>query len=157
MGTSSSPAQLADKIRRAGIALERSQPEATKRAAQAAKDRMLVEVRRAAPNLVLRGVGKKGAKLGVRYTVLNTTAIVRATGPLHLVERDTKPHVIGPKSRKGKRRGAVRLPDGQFRGVIHHPGTKGKHPWAKGAEAARPIVADEMSKTAIRAVTEVFR
>jgi hypothetical protein len=30
--------------------------------------------------------------------------------------------------------------NGEVRATAHHPGTKGKHPWAKGVESARPIV-----------------
>lgn len=91
----------------------------------------------------LSGVGKKGAKLNVRYDIKgakNPTALVRATGPWPLIERDTKPHDI-PKAR-GKR-GQVRpllIGDQWVEGPVHHPGTKGQHPFAKGVEKSLPLV-----------------
>jgi hypothetical protein len=97
----------------------------------------------------LRGVGKKGAKVGVRYDLLGNTALVRATGPFHLLERDTKPHRIGQqKSLSGlplvnasgqdiRKRYAV-IPGVGVRAWANHPGTKGKHPWEKGVIGAVP-------------------
>lgn len=89
----------------------------------------------------LRGVGKKGAKIGVRYDVLGKKALVRATGPFHLLERPTKPHRT-PKERatggKGKRK-VVNIPGVGVRAYANVAGTKGKYPWAKGVAAAVPI------------------
>jgi hypothetical protein len=100
----------------------------------------------------LRGVGKSGAKLGVRYTLsgseTNPSAKLRATGPWQLIEENTSPHTIGPK-RRGRargRRGAVVVPGTGPRAVVHHPGTQGKHSWAKGVDRAAPLVAAEMRK-----------
>jgi hypothetical protein len=87
----------------------------------------------------LRGVGKKGAKVGVRYDVAGNTALVRATGPFQLIERDTKDHRI-PKMRgsRAKKRVVV-IPGVGVRAWANHPGTKGKHPWEKGVIAAVPV------------------
>lgn len=91
----------------------------------------------------LRGVGRSGARVGVRYDVRgvkNPTAIVRATGPFHLIESDTKAHEIAPRSRRrggGKR--AVFTPYGP-KARVQHPGTKGRHPFARGVEASLPAV-----------------
>ena len=98
----------------------------------------------------LRGVGKKGAKIGVRYEFLGNKALVRATGPFHLIERPTKAHRIDQKqsvsglplvdaSGQDVRRRYVVIPGVGVRAWANHPGTQGKHPWAKGVAAAVPI------------------
>lgn len=88
----------------------------------------------------LRGVGKKGAKIGVRYDFGGrTTALVRATGPFHLIERTNKAHLI-PKQRGARaRKRIVVIPGVGVRAYANHPGSKGKHPWAKGVVAAIPV------------------
>ena len=93
----------------------------------------------------LSGVGRRGARVGARFDVKGTrnpTALVRATGPQHLLEHDTKTHTITPrKRRRGKAkgaRGALRLADGEFRASAMHPGTKAKRPFGKGATRAQP-------------------
>jgi hypothetical protein len=54
----------------------------------------------------LRNVGKKGARVGVSYDVqqypTNTVAIVKAFGPMHLVENKIEPHPI-PQVEKTRR------------------------------------------------------
>ena len=91
-------------------------------------------------DLKLSGVGKKGARIGARYNVggagEDAKSLVYATGPVQLIENDTK---AGPRPHK-RRRGRGRK---RFIGPIqsgYHPGTKGKHPWAKGVAAAVPGV-----------------
>lgn len=87
----------------------------------------------------LRGVGKRGAKIGVRYDLAGDKALVRATGPFQLLERDTKAHRI-PKVRGARaRKRVVVIPGVGVRAFAESPGTKGKHPWAKGVAAALPI------------------
>jgi len=87
----------------------------------------------------LRGIGKKGARVGVRYDITGKTALVRATGPFHLIERDTRAHRI-PKQRGARaRKRVVVIPGVGVRAYADHPGTKGKHPWAKGVAAAIPV------------------
>jgi hypothetical protein len=87
----------------------------------------------------LRGVGKRGARLSVRYDVKNGVALVRAVGPWQLIENDTKAHDIFPKKRRarGGKRVAVLTPQGP-RASAHSRGTRGKHPWAKGVERGTP-------------------
>ncbi len=103
----------------------------------------------------LRGVGKKGARVGVKYTLFegaSPTAIVQATGPLQLIERDTKPHLIprvtgsrrlrtasGRLSKKRESTGrnvngttVLFFNNRYVTGPIGHPGTRGKHPFEKG-------------------------
>jgi hypothetical protein len=90
----------------------------------------------------LSGVGRKGAKVGVRYDIQGrrNSALVRATGPFQLIERDTKAHRM-PRERKTARakKRVVVIPNVGVRAWAQHPGTKGKHPWAKGVAAAVPV------------------
>lgn len=91
----------------------------------------------------ISNMGRRGAKVGARYDVRqgkNPSAIVKATGPLQIIERDTKPHRV-PRERKSKR-GKKRLvltPWGP-RAFINHPGTKGKHPFEKAVAEKAPKV-----------------
>lgn len=109
----------------------------------------------------LSGVGKKGVKIGVRYDVKeyagHDTSLVRAFGPVHLIESDTHPHQIPKKlgsgsSRKPSKTTSARVKvvvipgfasAGSGAGVfarVQHPGTRGQHPWAKGMEEALPQI-----------------
>jgi hypothetical protein len=114
----------------------------------------------------LRGVGKRGARVGVRYDIRDAgqraTSVVRATGPLHLLERDTKPHVIEPKSKgraanRRQRAGAVRLVDGSFRRRVPHPGTTGQKPFAKGITDGKPKALRAMRNSTVDAVKRGIR
>ena len=87
----------------------------------------------------LSGVGKKGAKVGARYDVkgsTNPTALITATGPMQLIERDTKAHTIPKPRRRGRKRYAVI--DGHAYASAQHPGTRGKRPFEKGWRRAAP-------------------
>lgn len=99
-----------------------------------------------------------GGKWGVRYDTKgfnNPTSLLRITGPFHLVESDTKPHIIHRKIGRGTARGrgsrrlnrqstyealfgaggvtdgfggpALKFNGSVYRKVVRHPGTKGKH------------------------------
>lgn len=86
----------------------------------------------------LRGVGKKGQKIGVRYDIVGKAALVRATGPFHLIERDNKDHRT-PKVRGARaRKRVVVIPGVGVRAYANVKGSKGKHPWAKGVVVAVP-------------------
>lgn len=122
---------------------------AVERAAFEAKKVIASEIRSATGDMRMSGVGTKGARVGVRYDMKGTenpTALVRATGPLHLVERPVKPHVIAPKKRgRGKRKKAVTTPYGP-RASVQHPGVQNpKRPWSKGKQQAEPRVKREVS------------
>lgn len=92
----------------------------------------------------LSGVGRKGAKLNVGFDLKGSTALVRARGPLHLIESDNKAHVIVPRRRRGRRA----LAGNGFGPVasVNHPGTSGKHPWAKGLATGIPA-AEKAART----------
>jgi hypothetical protein len=105
---------------------------------------------------VLRGVGRSGAKVGARYVVLGNrpAALVRATGPLHLLERDTKAHQM-PKA-GGARAKPYRTPYGPRRRV-NHPGSKGKHPFEKGIAASIDPARRAMAAEVTAGVTRSLR
>lgn len=105
----------------------------------------------------LRGVGKKGAKIGVRYDFVNrTTTKVRATGPFHLLERDNKDHRT-PKIRgaRAKKRVVV-IPGIGVRAFANVKGSKGKHPWAKGVAAAEPVQAKAHGLALVAAMKKAY-
>lgn len=129
-------------------------------------------------DMVLSGMA---AKVGARYDVKdmlgngNPTALIRATGPLHILESDTDQHLILPKGvgraqgrTKAARRAAKQsLYDALFGGSfgadatplrtpygprmrVSHPGTTGKKTWSRGIARAIPHVpkdyADALAK-----------
>lgn len=111
-----------------------------------------------APSGKLRGVGKKGARIGVRSDSIGTgSVLVRATGPIHFLESNTKPHRI-PKEQGGRsRRRIVVIPGVGVRAFARHPGTRGKHPWAKGVVIATPLI-DKANQLALtKMVGAIFR
>jgi hypothetical protein len=95
-------------------------------------------------------------------------ASIKVTGPAQLIERDTRAHPIYPRGTSGGRQGAGRKkkfnatvgpfamqgpiavgkkrgnlimpPVSGFRRSAFHPGTTGKHPFARGQKAAQPAV-----------------
>lgn len=85
-------------------------------------------------------VGKKGQRIGVRYTLGTTSARVFMFGPAHLIESDTKAHripraTVGRGKRTKANRKVIVIPGVGVRQSAQHPGTRGKHPWAKGLVA----------------------
>lgn len=75
----------------------------------AAKD-VLVDFQRRATggDQRLSGVGRRGAKIGIRFDVKGGRAnrfssLVRATGPAHLIEKRIRPHLITPRRSGGRR------------------------------------------------------
>lgn len=128
----------------------------------------------------LRGVGKKGAKVGARYDIkgtVNPTAIVQATGPLHLLERDTRAHDI-PRTQSSRRTrtSSGRLSNrrvgtgrnlsgrkllvinGHVRtGPVRVRGSKGKHPFAKGVLLALPFLGETSHRQVTAALAKVYR
>lgn len=97
----------------------------------------------------LRNVGSSGARLGVRYDVKgqkNPTGLIRATGPWHLVEYDTKRHFIvarglgfrstaATRGQRASRAGTVMAFGGQARGIFGGYGKKGKRALVIGGMA----------------------
>jgi hypothetical protein len=125
-----------------------AQRKAVERASFELKRGVEKEIERVAPSRRLRGVGRKGARIGARFDVKgkrNPAGIVKAFGPLHLIERATDPHDITPKRHRGRRGSARALKvAGVFRSKARHPGTTGKFPFAKGIERGTPAALKEL-------------
>lgn len=126
--------------------------------AQAVKKSVLAEMAHAGvTGGKLRGVGKRGARIGVRYDLVGKNALVRATGPFHLLERPTKAHRT-PKVRGSRaRKRVVNIPGIGVRAYANVAGTRGKYPWAKGVEAALPIQHKAQAIALHQAVAKAYR
>lgn len=121
---------------------------ATRQAAMVAKEIQNAAIRSAVgADMRLSGVGPRGARVGTRFNFIgNGDALVKATGPLHLVENPSKPHAIpGARRRRGPRR-PLATPYGP-RWSVNHPGVRDpKQPWKKGSRAARLAVRKTMDR-----------
>lgn len=139
--TADTPAQFAAKTARMTTGLKQVERRLALSAATTVKVSVTAAMAAAGvKNGRLRGVGKKGARVGVRYQPLGEARyLVKATGPFQLIESNTKPHRVPrqPKTGRAKKRVVV-IPGVGVRAYANHPGTKGKHPWAKGVAAAVP-------------------
>lgn len=118
-----------------GKAVTRADRVGVEKACLAGKTVMLANMTSALGGNRLRGVGKKGAKVGVRFDVRgfeNVVGIIKYTGPVHLANSGTRPHDIFPKKRKAL------SPQGSpwAAAYAEHPGTRGK----KFAEKSERIV-----------------
>lgn len=154
MGTSRSAAEFVGKINKIGHATDTSRRSVVNDGALTAKKVMLAA---AGAKGVTPGGKIAGRRWTVRYDIKGTetpVAVVRFTGPFHLVDRDTKAHLIRPRSfvgtrgsvsgRRGRGQRAVKgaallqlfgvdARDGgaiAFNGIVRayarHPGTSGK-------------------------------
>lgn len=151
-------AQFVEKTVKMGGELQRLERNMVLVAAQTVKTSVQSQMAAAGvQNGKLRGVGKRGAKIGVRYDVAGAKALVRATGPFQLIERDTKAHRI-PKVRGARaRKRLVVIPGVGVRAWAQSPGTKGKHPWEKGVVAAIPIQHKAQQIALLQSLRKVFR
>lgn len=105
----------------------------------------------------LSGVGLRGAKVGAGFDVKGTqnpTALIRARGPLHLIERDTKAHVVAPRRKQALFGAGFDHPVSH---PIRTPGTKGKHPFEKGVDRAIPVAEAIVHRAVLNAYTQAFR
>lgn len=145
------------KMAAAGIAVRLAAPKAVGAGAVVLTQVTKAQVRTAAPSLYLRNVGARGASVGVTFNVRGDTALVRATGPLHIIERDNKPHFI--TARRGRRlRFATRNgKSGYAMGTVKHPGTKGKHPFERGIRRGLPPTRAAITRTMMAATTQALR
>jgi hypothetical protein len=147
MGTSRSATELVGKLRKLPAVTKQAERSAVSSAAKATKGIMLAT---AASRGVTPGGRIAGKKWTVRYDFKSpTVALVRFTGPFHLVEGPTKPHQItargaatGRRGRKGAR--ALKMGD-DFRASASHPGTRGKKVFATGKVVARHQVPRTMA------------
>ncbi len=146
---------LATSIGRTIPALQEAQKRGIQKAALHVTGKIRDEIRSVTGDMRLSGVGRRGAKVGAKFDIkgsINPTALITATGPLHLIERDTSPHRI-PRTRGRKKRIAVI--DGHPYHHANHPGTAGKHPFAKGVARGAPdtpkIFQAEVRKAVVKA------
>jgi hypothetical protein len=136
------PAEL-DKARKAGAL----------KVAQGMTDAARRNTRRIATSGKLSGVGRSGTRVDVRYDAAPSgDYLVHAVGPYQLIERDTHGHRI-PRAR-GRRARVLHIPGVGYRRSVHHPGTKGKHPFERAVREfegkAAPIVQREVRAAADR-------
>ena len=150
--------------------IEAGSVDTVKRSAEVAKAEQLKRMKSdSGGDLKLSGVNKaKGragnAAIGVNYKVgPGATAVVKATGPLQIINNDTQSRrigsawaggtrarrsvAIGPvaaSSSGGGRRAVLNTPFG-FRRSVRHPGTKGKDTWQLGRRDAEPKIRKTMS------------
>ncbi len=109
---------------------------------------------RAATNGSMRmsGIGARGARVGARYDVkgaANPTALIRATGPLHLLESGRSGgYPIRPRARRRRRGGRppALLINGSFRPSAVGGSTAGKRVWSRGVDAGIPNGVQEFAQ-----------
>lgn len=151
-------ASFARKAHTAGDSLRQAQTVGVRQAALDGK--RLVQSAWAAAGVNggrLRGVGKRGAKLSVGFDMRpgpSPSALLKARGPAHLIESNTRPHDIKPRKKKGR---AVVIPGVGPRARAHHPGTRGKHPWRNAMSAMPAVLARDMQKATHDALMKAFR
>lgn len=129
-------------------ALDRARKAGTLKVAQGVTDAARRNTRRIASSGRLSGVGKSGARVDVRYQQAPSgDYLVQAVGPYQLIERDTHGHRI-PKTldqtnskRQARQRRAgfrgrkpLHIPGIGYRTSVHHPGTRGKHPFERAVD-----------------------
>lgn len=155
--------RMITSVAQTGPALQDAQARGVRAAALEATTLIRAEIRKASGgDMRLSGAARngKGAKVGAGFDIkgsTNPTALIRAYGPIQLIERDTAPHLImarsrfvirgGVRVRQGRRSAAGRRLRGKaaltigggFYASAQHPGTKGKRPFARGAERAAPL------------------
>lgn len=117
-------------------------------------------------DMAMSNVGRRGgARVGARFDIQgdnNPTALIKATGPLHLLDNPTAPHQIMSKVKKGRSQASraafynaifgggsgfgnakpLRTPYGP-RYSVQHPGTRGKRTFFRGIDAAKPFAKQE--------------
>jgi hypothetical protein len=164
MGTSTSVPQFVGKLDRYAALQKGVEKTGVAGAAKAVSTAITAEVLAQTHGTArLSGVGKKGARLGVRTVITSNRAVITATGPWQFIEGDTRKHDISPRGRRtGKRgralKGAKALTIGGefYASAKNTGGSKGKRPFAKGTVAGEPAAkaAFEVAETA--ALREVF-
>lgn len=166
-------------------AVEAGSVDTVKRSAEMAKAEQLKRMKAdSGGDLKLSGVNKaKGragnAPIGASYKVTKSgstaTAVVKATGPLQIINNDTQSRRIGSawaggtrarrsvavgpvaaSSSGGGRRAVLNTPFG-FRRSVRHPGTTGKDTWQLGRGDAEPKIRQTMSKRTTAVISKGMR
>lgn len=180
MGTSTSAAEMSRKITKMATVTQQRQKQTVSQGALTAKEIIIAE---AASKGVMPNSKIAGGSWSVRYNVKgfnNPTAFLKIGGAFHLVESDTKPHRINRRVARAKGRGSKRanrqqalneafggqgafkggslkFPSGDFRKVVSHPGTKGKHIFRSAKTKAGKAVPIVMSQRLVGGWREALR
>lgn len=157
MGVSYSAAQAANKLRSFAGDLDKLSDQGLSAAAL----EFTGAVRRAYKGRTggdgrLSGVGRNGARVGARFDKRGGNMVVRATGPAHLIEGDTKAHRITPKKRRASRKRAIATPYGP-RSSVQHPGTRGRPTFFPTVHATTKKAARAMAAPVVGGFRETFR
>jgi hypothetical protein len=134
MGVSTSAGQLAAKFE--GLARDMANPRVPLNVT-ALHVKRLFESSAAGAGVLGHRVAR--GKIGVRYDIKGNgpraVALVRYTGPAHLVNNPTQGHRIEPRSRRRPRRRGLTI-GGNVRAWANHPGTSGKGFFGRAKAAA---------------------
>jgi hypothetical protein len=169
-------AEMVTKLGTTGRTITSAQTLALRAMSESAKTSVLNEARRIAPDLNLSGVGRKGVRIGARYTVGATKAEIKATGPWQFVEYNTKPHIITSRGLRGSRKSrASAVASGQPlrkrpgaattrlntpfgpRFYVRHPGTRGQTPWEFGVTRIVPQLPEVAARVYRAQIGRIFR
>lgn len=145
------------KMAAAAAALKAAQPLAVKAGTTILGGVTRTQLRTVAPTLFMSGVGRSGARVGITAVASGTSGIVKATGPVHLLERPTKAHPIQPRvAARRARRAVLKVGEG-YAASVRHPGTAGQYPFRKGITKGLPAARDAMGATMARATGRALR
>lgn len=185
MGQSTNFRQVIDKFSRLEDGIRNGNYKATSASAAFVKKAVMMQLGSTGRPIVMSRVGKKGRqgrhKVGVRYDIkkseANCTALVRAFGNMHWLERGTKAHWI-PRGKNQKAflgkgdfeglRGqkvsarqrkiiAFTRGDNQVRtGPVWHDGAKPTRPWSRGVGLAKRRTEDIFARELVDQTRKVF-
>lgn len=180
MGTSRSVAELGGKLRKIPAEMAKANEASANRIGMLAKGQFLDTAR--ADNhgkLEFRNVGKRGAKLGIRYQVdgpaeRKTVDIRPSTGRIawRILESGARPHVITSKRAGGSRRSrAQRVRSGQKlqrnvpisigglpRAWAKHPGVRARGTFTKASDVIVKTIATREYRSELQArLNRIFR
>lgn len=161
MGVSTSPEQLVAKLERSAKNVQKATRETLADSADTVRTAVLAQAAGEIGADLSFG-GKK--RVGASTKVAGTQATVKATGPMHWLERGVQPHAIAPKraggsraSRsafvaqafgsgpisygRGRKSGALKFASGEFRPYARKAGRfAARQSWSKGVTKAEPLV-----------------
>lgn len=121
-----SPSEFAAKMQKWALKINGAGRDGVYQGSLEAKRIFLASIARKAPSLRLRNVGKKGAKLGVAFDIkgtVNPTSLIRALGPMQIIEHRLSPHLIVPRGARGLGRSRT----ARQQGLASHLDSGAKH------------------------------
>lgn len=176
MGTSHTGAEMAGKLRKAADGIDKANKDTLDVSALAVKLRVLSEVSKAIGGDLSFG-GKK--RVGVNYRVTPQQATIKATGPMHWLEKGVKPHAIAPRGAGGSRAarssfvanafgsgpisfgrgriGVLKFESGDYRPYARAAGRfPAKRSWSNGVQASEPLVKQAFRQTHVKNLVKIF-